>query len=291
MATVRYTVVDGEVIAEKRGGVRRTYVPDPLGSMVALLDNSQTKTDTFSYWPYGEIKTRTGTTATPFQFVGSFGYYRDTARIIYIRSRSYDPATSAWVTSDANPRYNSVLAPHKYANANPSTLIDPDGNRAISRSRPADCCKKAESGHGLCCNCSNSPVTIRRESPRYAEEVCVLDPGECARCDAFEAAPFHNCGLVSGWAYYKIVDGCRACFREGSHGLLVHDVQCIDRVRELKQSLGGGCVAPWWPPRRPGPVPPPKCYPKECPIPSPSTRANPQGKSTSQKPRQARNPG
>ena len=40
---VRYTVVNGEVIAEKRSGVRRLYVPDLLGSTVALLDSTQTQ--------------------------------------------------------------------------------------------------------------------------------------------------------------------------------------------------------------------------------------------------------
>ena len=61
----RYTVIDGEVIAEKRNGVRSLYVPDPLGSTVALLDSTQAQTDTFSYWPYGENDARTGATATP----------------------------------------------------------------------------------------------------------------------------------------------------------------------------------------------------------------------------------
>jgi hypothetical protein len=69
MTTVRYTTINGEVIAEKRNGARRLYVPDPLGSTVALLDNTQTQTDTFTYWPYGAVRTRTGTTATPFQYV------------------------------------------------------------------------------------------------------------------------------------------------------------------------------------------------------------------------------
>ena len=50
---VRYTVIDGEVVSEKRSGVERDYVPDPLGSTVALLDNTQAQTDTFAYWPYG----------------------------------------------------------------------------------------------------------------------------------------------------------------------------------------------------------------------------------------------
>ena len=76
MPTVRYSVLEGEIIAEKRAGVRKLYVPDSLGSTVALLDNTQTQTDTFSYWPYGENRTRTGKSSTPFQFVGTEGYYR-----------------------------------------------------------------------------------------------------------------------------------------------------------------------------------------------------------------------
>src|SRR5688572_23246446 len=39
----RYTVLDGEIIAEKRDGVRRSYVPDALGSTVALIDSTKRK--------------------------------------------------------------------------------------------------------------------------------------------------------------------------------------------------------------------------------------------------------
>ena len=95
----RYTVVNGEVIAEKRSGVRRLYVPDPLGSTVALLDNTQAQTDTFNYWPYGEERSRTGTTTTPFRFVGTAGYYRDSASRAYVRARHLDLARGRWLTS------------------------------------------------------------------------------------------------------------------------------------------------------------------------------------------------
>src|SRR5437870_105278 len=100
MGTVRYTVVDGEVIAEKRNGVRSLYVPDPLGSTVALLDNAQAQTDTFSYWPYGENNARTGTTPTPFQFVGTTGYYRDSGSRTYVRARTLDARNGRWMTKD-----------------------------------------------------------------------------------------------------------------------------------------------------------------------------------------------
>src|SRR5436853_4679590 len=95
---VRYTVVNGEVIAEKASGVRRLLVPDPLGSTVALLDNTQTQTDTFSYWPYGEERTRTGTTATPFRFVGTVGYFRDSPSRTYVRARHLKTAHGRWLT-------------------------------------------------------------------------------------------------------------------------------------------------------------------------------------------------
>ena len=97
---VRYEVINGEVIAEKRGGIRRCYVPDPLGSTVALLDNTQAQTDTFTYWPYGEVKTRTGTTATPFQFVGTLGYYRDSSSRTYVRARVDRMDLTRWQTED-----------------------------------------------------------------------------------------------------------------------------------------------------------------------------------------------
>src|SRR2546430_11868769 len=97
MGTVRYTVIDGEIIAEKRNGVRSLYVPDPLGSTVALLDNTQAQTDTFGYWPYGENNGRTGSTATSFQFVGTAGYYRDNSTRAYVRERVLDIPSGRWV--------------------------------------------------------------------------------------------------------------------------------------------------------------------------------------------------
>ena len=97
MGTVRYTVIDGEVIAEKRNGVRSLYVPDPLGSTVALLDNTQAQTDTFSYWPYGENDARTGATATPFQFGGTICYFKDSSTRIYVDERSLDTQTGRWL--------------------------------------------------------------------------------------------------------------------------------------------------------------------------------------------------
>ena len=122
MGTVRYTVIEGEVVSELRGGVKRDYVPDPLGSTVALLDNTQTITDTFQYWPYGESAARTGTTATPFQYVGTVGYFRDTVSRIYIRERILRVDVGRWLSANVSRLPSEERQGYTYASLSPTTF-------------------------------------------------------------------------------------------------------------------------------------------------------------------------
>src|SRR5437868_1907263 len=138
----RYTVVNGEVIAEKRGGVRSLYVPDPLGSTVALLDNTQAQTDTFAYWPYGEVRTRTGTTATPFQFVGTQGYYLDSSSKAYVRARYLDTTKSRWMTKDSVGYYAGDWNLYRYVVNSPIGVADPSGLQILGPTPPKPNCKK-----------------------------------------------------------------------------------------------------------------------------------------------------
>jgi RHS repeat-associated protein len=133
--TVRYTTINGEIIAEKRSGVRKQYVPDPLGSTVALLDNTQTQTDTFTYWPYGEVRTRTGTTATPFQYVGTAGCHQDSSSRTYIRARVLDVVTGQWLTQDPIGFNGGDWNLYRYVRANPVKYIDPDGHQFVGVGR------------------------------------------------------------------------------------------------------------------------------------------------------------
>lgn len=121
---VRYTVLDGEVVSEVRSGVERDYLPDPLGSTLALLDDTQTKTDTFAYWPNGEVATRTGTTPTPLQYLGTTGYYRDSASRTYVRHRVLDTRSGRWMTQDPLQRGSNRYA---YCGNNPVNRTDPSG--------------------------------------------------------------------------------------------------------------------------------------------------------------------
>lgn len=132
MAVVNYTVANGEVIAEKRNGVRSLYSPDPLGSTVALFDATQTKTDTWTYWPYGEVKTRTGTTATPFQFVGTRGYRQDAASRTYVRNRVLDTAKGRWMTQDPIGFWSMDWNLYRYVQDRLTTLTDSTGHQATN---------------------------------------------------------------------------------------------------------------------------------------------------------------
>lgn len=126
--SARYTMIDGEVIAQERGGVRHQLVPDPLGSVVALYDDSGTKTDTFGYWPYGESSGRTGTTNVKFQFVGNLGYYQDGVTRNYIRARYLDKNKVCWITEDiiANQKLQGNI--YLYVGSNPIRYTDATGH-------------------------------------------------------------------------------------------------------------------------------------------------------------------
>ena len=124
---VRYTVMNGEILSENRNGAERDYVPDLLGSTVALLDNTQTQTDTFTYWPYGQEKSRTGTTATPFRFLGTLGYYRDSSNKSYVRARVLDTANGKWMTQDPIGLFGGGNTLYGYVSNNPTNRVDPSG--------------------------------------------------------------------------------------------------------------------------------------------------------------------
>jgi len=122
---VTYTVFNDMVVKENRGGVESFYMSDTLGSTSQLVDPSGNVTNTFTYWPYGEIRTRTGTTNTPYTFVGTLGYYLDTVmNWFYVRARYYLPNVGRWLTVDPLwPKHSSYL----YSDGSPVDFIDPTG--------------------------------------------------------------------------------------------------------------------------------------------------------------------
>jgi RHS repeat-associated protein len=124
MPKASFLTMDGEILSQTRDGVQRDYLNDPLGSVAALLDSNQTVTDTFDYWPYGEERSRTGTTTTPHRYVGALGYYTEESGRIYVKVRHYQPEVGQWMSRD--PLWPSESA-YLYVEGNPTNWTDPSG--------------------------------------------------------------------------------------------------------------------------------------------------------------------
>jgi RHS repeat-associated protein len=126
---VTYTTLDGEIISETRNGVESDYLPDPLGNTVALTNSSQAKTDTWTFWPYGEVQSHVGSSVTPYTYGGTLGYRTDVASsFIYVEARELRPGLTRWQTVD--PLWPEEY-PYTYALDGPQTNIDPSGSQTI----------------------------------------------------------------------------------------------------------------------------------------------------------------
>ena len=124
---VTYQTINGEILSEIRGGVRKQYVPDPLGSTAVMTDSTGSITDTFEYWPYGEVRTRTGSSTTPFQYVGTLGYYTDSSSRTYVRARTLRTDLTRWLTEDPIRFDGGDWNLYGYVYNGPGSGTDPSG--------------------------------------------------------------------------------------------------------------------------------------------------------------------
>jgi len=108
------------------GGTVRYYHSDELGSTLALTDSSGTVTDQFAYMPYG-YASRTGTTQTPFRWLGSFGVYYDSATDLHLTlHRAYSCELKRFLQSDPLG-IDGFENLYTYGDLNPLAFIDPLG--------------------------------------------------------------------------------------------------------------------------------------------------------------------
>jgi hypothetical protein len=128
--SVAYTTINGQIVSEKRNGVPSDYIPDALGSTIALLSDTHQITDTWTYWPNGQVRTRTGTNPTPFTFGGTRGYHSDMVNnFTYVRARQLRTGLARWQTLDHSWPHE---LPFNYCLSNPASVADPTGDVAVA---------------------------------------------------------------------------------------------------------------------------------------------------------------
>jgi RHS repeat-associated protein len=121
-----YTTVDGLILAETANGVTKHYTPDSQGSITSVTDNTGNELYSATYWPYGEIRTESGT-RPPFSYIGALGYMRDFMQLLYVRARYLRTDLARWLTVD--PMWPSESA-YGYADDTPIQGVDPSGRWA-----------------------------------------------------------------------------------------------------------------------------------------------------------------
>ena len=118
------------LIGEETSGSFKTYHFDYRGSTAAITDINGNVTDTFEYDTYGNLISRTGTSAIIFLYNGRDGVVTDSNGLIYMRARYYSPELRRFINADiiAGEISNAVtLNRYAYANGNPVSNIDPFG--------------------------------------------------------------------------------------------------------------------------------------------------------------------
>ena len=88
-------------ISERASSTSKFYHGDALGSTRGITNGSQTVTDAVLYDAFGMTVSRTGTTATPFGFVGAQQYQSDAdSGLQLLGHRMYDPSVGRFISSD-----------------------------------------------------------------------------------------------------------------------------------------------------------------------------------------------
>ena len=122
---VRYTTINGQIVCENRGGVKTLFMPDTLGNVIETRNmDTGAQTSSTTYWPYGEVRTQTGTNPSPFGFCGVWGYYTQAGQPTYVRARYYRPNLGRWQTVDPLWPWEDA---YDYCRVSPTAQSDPSG--------------------------------------------------------------------------------------------------------------------------------------------------------------------
>lgn len=120
------------LVSQNRGGTTSHYHFDALGSSRQLTDMAGTVTDTHLCDAWGNEIVRTGSTLTPYGWVGRFGYRLDARTTeYYVRHRNYHASIGKWKSVD--PLWlTSQQGLYTYTRNIAVSAIDPSGLRLIS---------------------------------------------------------------------------------------------------------------------------------------------------------------
>jgi RHS repeat-associated protein len=117
----------GKLISTRIGNNTSYHHYDALGSTRQLTNAAGTVTDTMTYDAWGNIISRTGTTAISLLWIGELGYYSDSEiGMSQLRRRHLDPVQGRFTSEDPLEQA-SELNRYRYVQNRPTLFVDPSG--------------------------------------------------------------------------------------------------------------------------------------------------------------------
>ncbi|WP_345669848.1 RHS repeat-associated core domain-containing protein [Streptomyces similanensis] len=110
----------GTLVAMRTGGSSQYYLTDAQNSVIGLADTTGKRTATYTYGPYGETRTNTGT-QQPFHYTSA---YLDPSGLYKMGARYYDPALGRFTQPDPSGKEQNT---YLYAAGDPVNRNDPTG--------------------------------------------------------------------------------------------------------------------------------------------------------------------
>lgn len=103
----------------------RYYHANEQASTLALTDENGDVTDQFAYTPYGGV-THTGSTETPYQWIGGLAVRSEGNGLYYMLNRTYSANMRRFISTDPSGIDGDVNL-YAYAGLNPTYYVDPYG--------------------------------------------------------------------------------------------------------------------------------------------------------------------
>ena len=106
----------------------RHFLPDALGSSIALTDGTGAVQTSYTYEPFGQTSISGSTSTSAFQFTGR---ENDQTGLYYYRARYLNPVLNRFVSEDPIGFNGGDANLYSYVSNNPLRFTDPEGQIAI----------------------------------------------------------------------------------------------------------------------------------------------------------------